>query len=225
MTQTAAFIYAHPDDETFLSGCLIRQLADQGGSPLLLLATQGDAGKKNGDVQHLTNAELAFLRVKEMERAAAILGISVVEHLGYPDGKLNIVDTEEAVEHIISFVNRHLPESLFTFAEDGGNGHPDHVAISKLATLAVKSGRCTSVQRLYYAASDKLLAQGHKPAITVDTAANWPVKAEALRAHRSQYLAIERYFGNLLTFPEHRRFETFVLAWENGVWFPQASSN
>ena len=46
MSQTAAFIYAHPDDETFLSGCLIRQLADQGDNPILLLATRGEAGRQ-----------------------------------------------------------------------------------------------------------------------------------------------------------------------------------
>lgn len=223
MSSTTAFIYAHPDDETFLSGCLIRQLADRGDPPSLLLATKGDAGKKNGHVSHLTNDELASVRVKEMDKAAEILGISVVEHLGYPDGKLGLVNEAKAVEAIISFINRHKPESVFTFPKDGGNGHPDHVAISRLTTLAVTSGRCPSVQRLYYHASGTLLSQGCLPAVTVDTEPGWRVKAEALRAHASQIFAIERYFGNLSVFPEQRRFEAFILAWENGVSLPAAT--
>ncbi|OXM87999.1 PIG-L deacetylase family protein [Paenibacillus rigui] len=220
MNQTAAFIYAHPDDETFLSGCLIRQLADRGAKPILLLATKGDAGKKNGSLQQATNEELAAVRVKEMDKAAHILGLSLVEHLGYPDGKLNTVPTEAAVEAILAFINTHQPENVFTFGEDGGNGHPDHIAISKLTTSAATSGRCPSVRRLFYVASETLLTQGLSPAISVDTEPNWAVKAAALRAHDSQMLAIERYFGSLASFPEHRRYESFVLAWEQGIWFP-----
>jgi LmbE family N-acetylglucosaminyl deacetylase len=62
MSQTIGFIYAHPDDETFLSACLIRQLADEGNETVLLLATKGDAGKKNDPVSHLSNEEFGAVR-------------------------------------------------------------------------------------------------------------------------------------------------------------------
>lgn len=211
MSQTAAFIYAHPDDETFLSGCLIRQMADQGDNPILLLATRGEAGNKNGHVQHLSKEELAIVREKEMGKAAAILGLSLVEQLGFPDGKLNMVKQEEALEGVIAFINKHRPQSLFTFPEDGGNGHPDHIAISKLTTQAFLSGRCPSVQKLYYFVPSNLQALGNKPAIVIDTESGWSIKAEALRAHESQIFAIERYFGDLQIFPEQHRYEAFVL--------------
>jgi LmbE family N-acetylglucosaminyl deacetylase len=208
------FVYAHPDDETFLSACLIRQLADHGEAPVLLLATKGDAGKKNGDVSHLTNEQLAAVRVKEMERAADILGLAAVEHLGYPDGKLREVEPVGFVDAIIEFINKFQLEAIFTFPEDGGNFHPDHIAISQMATAAVLSGRCPTVQKLYYFMTATLLDEGHQPAFTLDTEPQWAMKAEALRAHHSQIFAIHRYFGDLVAFPDHRRYESFMLAYE-----------
>lgn len=225
MSQTAAFIFAHPDDETFLCACLIRQLAESGDRPILLLATRGDAGKKNGDVGHLTNEELGGLREREMELAARLLGIDEVAYLGYPDGKLNQVDGQQLASAVVGYINDRRPQVVVTFPEDGGNFHPDHMAISKAATAAVLSGQCPSVQKLYYVASETLRQDGRKPAVTIDTESRWPVKAEALRAHVSQKYAIERYFGDLAAFPENRRYEAFVLAWERGVAYPSRTES
>jgi LmbE family N-acetylglucosaminyl deacetylase len=220
LTHSIGFIYAHPDDETFLSGCLVRQLADEGARPVLLLATKGDAGWKNGPVAHLSREQLAELRVQEMEQAAEILGVSLTEHLGHPDGRLNTVDEDTAVNEIAEFINRHRLQVVFTFPPDGGNSHPDHIAISQLTTAAVLSGKCPTVQKLYYALSNTLLQQGHPVSIQIDTKPGWAVKAEALRKHASQILAIERYFGDLSECPENRRFEAFVLGWERGSLWP-----
>jgi LmbE family N-acetylglucosaminyl deacetylase len=214
------FSYAHPDDETFLSGCLIRRFADQGEPPVLLLATRGDAGRQG--LERATNRqELAELREKEMEAAADILGISVVEHLKWPDGQLDEVDFQTLVQGVASFIQRHEIEILFTFSEDGGNGHRDHIAISKATTAAVLSGACPSVRKLYYTASANLRAQGHQPSIVVDTEPMWAIKAAALRAHQTQHVTIGRHFGNLVDFPEERRWEAFILGWHDGVLWPK----
>lgn len=213
------FIYAHPDDETFLSACLIRQLADQGQSPVLLLATRGEAGRQ-GRERAADKSELAKLREIEMNAAAEVLGISQVEHLGWPDGQLGTIDFDALVEGVISFIQRYEVENLFTFPENGGNGHPDHVAISKATTAAVLSGRCPSVHRLYYAAADSLRAKGLKPSIAVDTESGWLIKAAALRSHATQHVAIAKYFGDLDVFPEERRWEAFVLGWQDGTMWP-----
>lgn len=215
------FIYAHPDDETFLSACLIRQLADSGHPPALLLATRGDAGKKNGAYGHLTNEQLGELREREMSHAAAVIGLSEVVHLGYPDGKLAEVEERAAVERVADFINKRQSKALVTFPEDGGNRHPDHMAISRITTKAVLSGKCPSVKQLYYVMSNALQEEGRKPTFSIDTERQWKMKAEALRSHDSQILAIERYFGKLDVFPENRRYESFILAWEQGVFWPE----
>ncbi|NQX64573.1 PIG-L family deacetylase [Paenibacillus alba] len=220
MATRYGFIYAHPDDETFLSACLIRELADQGEAPVLLLATRGDAGRQ-GLERAANREELAQLREEEMKAAAEVLGLADVEHLGWPDGQLAMIDFEDLVAGVIAFIQKHELEILFSFAEDGGNGHPDHVTISKATTAAVLSGQCPSVRKLYYASSSTLRANGHKSSIVVDTEANWKMKAAALQAHATQHVAIAKYFGDLAAFPEERRFEAFVLGWQDGVMWPK----
>ncbi|KRF13294.1 PIG-L deacetylase family protein [Paenibacillus sp. Soil787] len=220
MKHPYGFIYAHPDDETFLSACIIRKLADQGENPALLLATRGEAGRQ-GLERATDRSELAKLREKEMDEAAKVLGLSNVENLGHPDGQLAEIDFNALVEGVISFIQRYEVEVLFTFPEDGGNGHPDHITISKVTTAAVWSGKCPSVRKLYYAAAASLLAKGHKPSIVVDTEAGWPIKAAALRAHATQHVTIAKYFGDLDVFPENRRWEAFVLGWQDGTMWPE----
>jgi N-acetylglucosamine malate deacetylase 2 len=213
MTSTIGFIYAHPDDETFGSACYIRELADQGHRPVLLLATKGDAGK-TGFLGPMSKEQLAETRVQEMEKAAAILGIDVVEHLGHPDGKLAEVDVNQLSEQIAEFTNRYRCETIVSFPEDGINGHPDHVAIHQAAIQAVRSGACHTVQRMYCLGPLDQREALEKAAIRVDTVPLWEMKAAALLAHESQRLAVNRVFGSLEKAPEHFRYETFILAWK-----------
>jgi LmbE family N-acetylglucosaminyl deacetylase len=193
----SAFIYAHPDDETFMSGCLIRQLANDGAKPVLLLATSGDAGYKNGDYDYSTREELAIIRDEEMVEAAAILGLDAVEQLGYPDGRLKEADMKMLASQIVDFANLHSAMTLITFPPDGMNGHPDHVAISLATTMAYQSGKCSTVRSLYYSLSAAMADEGIKSDLSVDTRKHWKVKAAALRAHDSQKYAIAKYFGEL----------------------------
>jgi len=219
MPHTVAFVFAHPDDETFMCACLIRQLADRGEKPLLLLATNGDAGK-TGYLGPMTKEQLAAKRVQEMETAAQIMGLAGVEYLAYPDGKLNTINKELFTDKVVSFLNREQAEVVVTFPPNGGNGHPDHIAISDIARRAVISGRCPTVQKLYYTAFTVLPGAERSISFSIDTEAQWSMKSKALQAHESQLLSIHRVFGDLIQFPEERRYESFVLAWERGVFYP-----
>lgn len=222
MEARIGFAYAHPDDESFLSAALIRGLANKGREPVLLLATRGDAGQNNGDYRDLDRRALGELREREMAEAAGILGLAGVEYLGYPDGKLKGADSEAFASGVAGFINRHRLDTVVTFPEDGGNFHPDHMAISAAVTKAVTGGRCPTVSNLLVVCSETLAANGIPPALIVDTKPLWEVKAAALQAHRSQIEAIRRYFGDLRECPANRRFESFALRWMNGKDWPEA---
>lgn len=217
MLPFVGFMYAHPDDESFLSACLIREIVDRGGKAVLLTATKGDAGK-SGLLGPLSKEELAAHRVLELKTAGDILGIANIRQLGYPDGKLADYVESGLMENVIAYINEQKVQIVVTFAEDGGNRHPDHMAIHQATKAAIMSGRCPSVQKLYYHASPIL--QGYKPAYRIDTKEQWDVKAAALRAHISQSLVIANYFGDLTQCPENRRYEQFVLAWERNIEWP-----
>ncbi|MFC4101280.1 PIG-L deacetylase family protein [Paenibacillus xanthanilyticus] len=223
MTTSVMFCYAHPDDETFLSAGLIRTLSDEGFPPALLLATSGDAGQKNGAYRDWTREKLGTLREQEMAAAAKILGIADSRFLRLPDGRLQETDEAWFVQQVAEAINQVQPSAVFTFPPDGGNGHQDHRAISRIVTKAVVEGHCSSVRQLYYVFSDSLAQEGRTPAVTIDTLPLWPIKADALRAHDSQIEAIKRYFGDLSDCLPERRYEAFALAWESGAWWPEIS--
>ncbi|MCZ8523559.1 MULTISPECIES: PIG-L deacetylase family protein [Paenibacillus] len=213
-------VLAHPDDETFGSAVLVRELADAGHTVVLLSATRGDAGQ-TGHLGPMSREELAALRVQELGEAAGILGIREVEHLGYADGKLGEVPVAELSSRIADFLERHRVEVVVTFPEDGGNGHPDHIAISRGSREAVFGGECTTVRKLYYFLFGPA-AHGRPLTFRLDSRERWDVKRRALLAHRSQRVVIEKYFGDLeTTFPESLKYESFALAWTKGEGNPQ----
>ncbi|OXM14942.1 PIG-L deacetylase family protein [Paenibacillus herberti] len=220
MNGPVALLLAHPDDETFLAAALIRTLANRGEAPVLLVATRGDAGLRGSQQARLLGSNLGAERERELAEAAAILGIKEVGHLGYPDGCLAEADEDEVIRQVAEYLAVHKPAALVTFPLDGGNGHPDHMAISRIGTRLVKDGHIPGLRQLYYVGSLALHEQGRKEALVLDTALHWDVKAAALAAHRSQADTISRYFGDLSAPPVEWQHERFYLAWEDGKDWP-----
>ncbi|MDF2671276.1 MAG: hypothetical protein K0R67_3582 [Paenibacillus sp.] len=219
---TLAIIMAHPDDETFTSAVTIYEAAQQGHRVVCLLATYGEKGK-SGRLKPMTKEELADRRREEMKQAAQVLGIEEVHYLGHPDGGLNEIDRSLLREQVTEFIQHTSANCILTFPEDGISGHPDHTAIHHAVREAVLAGGCASVRELYYAASPVLLAAGHHPAISIDITPRWEIKRQALLAHESQILSIERVFGSMgdeSTILPHKQLEQFILAWREGVEFP-----
>lgn len=220
MNKNIAFIYAHPDDETFGCAYLIRQIADEGGNPVLLTATRGDAGK-TGRLGEMTREELASLRDQELEHAARILGLTVVEQLGLGDGKLKEADPAMLQDKIADFLQRHQAEVVVTFPEDGISGHADHIVIHHAVNEVVFSGRTPGVQKLYYNQLGTF-SSDTSSVVRVEAGDRWDAKRRALAAHESQILSIERVFGKLGdSVPQQHQFEAFELAWERGVHYPR----
>ncbi|WP_068783788.1 PIG-L deacetylase family protein [Paenibacillus phocaensis] len=220
--RTIAFVYAHPDDETFGCSYLIRQIADEGGHAVLLTATRGDAGK-TGHLGEMTREQLAARRDKELDQAAEILGISVVEQLRLPDGKLKEADPARLREKIADFLRRHQAEVVVTFPEDGLSGHADHITIHHAVNEVVFGGQAPSVQKLYYNQFGSY-ASDHSSVLHVEAGDRWEAKRQALAAHESQIWSVERVFGVLgPKVPPGHQFESFELVWERGERFPRKS--
>jgi N-acetylglucosamine malate deacetylase 2 len=222
MTVTIAGIFAHPDDEAFLAAEILYEASLRGHRTAGWFATPGDAGK-TGFLGSMTRAQLAELRRKELDAATKEIRLSEVRLLDYRDGGLNRVDPEELLGEVARFLNEVQADIVLTFSEDGGSGHPDHIAVHHAAWKAVTEGRCPSVQKLYVAASQTMREKGFRPSYSLDIAQHWTVKKRALLLHESQILAVERVFGSLLrpdTVSPMMREEAFILAWERGLPYP-----
>lgn len=145
--RTTLLVWAHPDDETYLSGGLAASLVTRGHRVVTVTATRGELG--GADTTPAARAQTARLRTAELDRALALLG--VVEHhwLGYEDGGCSEADPEPAVHRIAELIDEVRPDAVVTFGPDGFTGHPDHRTVSRWVDRAI--GRCRVSPRLLHA--------------------------------------------------------------------------
>ncbi|MDX1566261.1 MAG: PIG-L family deacetylase [Longimicrobiales bacterium] len=177
-------VLAHPDDETLGTGGILARYADEGVETSVITATRGDAGRyRTPDTAHPGRQALGRIREEELRAAAGVLGVRDVSVLGYPDGELDRVNVAEAVARIAGHLRRLGPQVVVTFDPFGAYGHPDHIAVSQLATAACMEAAPHTVSKLYYMAWDRDLAEAYQAAFkrltsTVDgvvrEAAPWP---------------------------------------------------
>jgi LmbE family N-acetylglucosaminyl deacetylase len=192
-------VWAHPDDESYLSAVLMSRVLRVGGRVVLATATRGEAGGI-GDPD-----QLADLRERELRTAMAGLCVRDIRFLGYQDGQCSTADPEQAIGSIIRLIEDVLPDVIVTFGPDGMTGHPDHVAVSHWTTAAAAA---VGHERVLYATmTEDFLRQhdslhsslgvwmeGEPSAVdardlalhVIPTPHEFELKRRALRAHASQ---------------------------------------
>lgn len=168
----------HPDDlEIGLGGSVARHAAC-GYSVGLCDLTRGELGS-NGTPDE---------RLEEAEAARRVLGALWRENLGWPDGAIG--EDPEHLREAVALIRRWKPRTVaIPYAEDR---HPDHVAASRLLSVAVfRSGLSR-----YAAAGDAwrpdwavhyFINDSARPSFVVDVSDHYHVKREALACHRSQF--------------------------------------
>lgn len=129
-------IWAHPDDESWLSGGIIAAARANNQFVACVCATRGEAGQF--DEQRWSRETLGQQRQKELDAALKILGVSHHYYLGFKDGQLKQASAIEAVTKIAKIFEKVKPDTVLTFGSDGITGHPDHITVHKWARQAVK---------------------------------------------------------------------------------------
>lgn len=130
-------LWAHPDDEAYLSAGLMDRVRRAGGQVTICTLTDGEAGFGADDPR--TVAQRRELRRTELATAMATIGVDDVRFLGLPDGGLEATPWREVADLLQAVVTEVRPDVLVTFGPDGITGHPDHVVTSRLATQAWRS--------------------------------------------------------------------------------------
>jgi mycothiol conjugate amidase Mca len=168
-------IHAHPDDECFQAGSWVRYRRE-GVKTVLITCTLGEEGEiHDPDLdQEEAKPRLGQIRERELRCSAQELGLSELVLLRYrdsgmagtpsnqhPDAFTN-ANFEAALERVVELVRRHRPEVLFSYDENGGYGHPDHIMAHRLAVAAFEvandpgrfpaSGEAWQPLKLYYVA-------------------------------------------------------------------------
>lgn len=127
-------VWAHPDDETYLSGGLMAMLAARGERVVCTTATAGEHG--TDDPQRLPPDLLAQIRTHELTTAMHRLGVTEIVRLGHPDGGCAALDGELAAAQVARVITAVAPRAIVTFGPDGVTGHPDHIAVSRWVDAA-----------------------------------------------------------------------------------------
>ena len=226
MSDRLLFIYAHPDDESFGVAGIAKMYAERGADIAIVTATRGDAGRA-GEPPLCSRAELPARREAELREAARILGISHVTVLDYLDKHLADAPADNIRRELVHAIRSHRPHVVVTFDPDGANRHPDHVAISRFASDAVgaaadsrwypDAGDAHGVQRLLWttpvlpwdAPKSPDLAREPGVDFLIDVSKYRGAKADALRAHRTQHVSIDRHFFHLPDVDKILSVETF----------------
>jgi len=124
---TVLGVWAHPDDEAYLSAGLMALARDHGERVVCVTATRGERG--TADPVTWPPDRLAEVRTAELARSLAVLDVREHHWLGLPDGGCEPADPAP-VERLAALIARVRPHTVVTFGPDGLTGHPDHRAVS-----------------------------------------------------------------------------------------------
>ena len=136
-------MWAHPDDEAYLSSGLVLHARAAGRRVAVVTATDGELG---GPARtSFARRRLAATRRRELAASLRVLGVDEHRRLGYADGGLASVDRSAAVERVAAVIADVRPDTIVTFGPDGLTGHTDHRAVGswtvEAAALAGHRGR------------------------------------------------------------------------------------
>src|SRR3712207_6566937 len=150
---TVLGVWAHPDDEAYLSGGLMALARDGGSRVVCVTATHGELGTP--DPEAWPPRQLAAERARELARCLAVLGVSEHRWLGYRDGECPAAPASEAVGELCEVIDEVAPDTVVTFGPDGITGHPDHQAVSAWVTAAFDRAAAPGARLLYAAAAER----------------------------------------------------------------------
>lgn len=133
-------IWAHPDDEAYLSGGLMALARDAGSRVVCVTATRGERGTP--DPLTWPPHRLAAERTAELARCLEILGVTEHRWLDYADGECAAAPVATAVGRLCELIDEVRPDTVVTFGPHGNTGHPDHQAVA--AWTAAAFGRAAA---------------------------------------------------------------------------------
>jgi LmbE family N-acetylglucosaminyl deacetylase len=128
-------VWAHPDDECYLSAGLMARVVETGGHVRLICATRGEFG--TADPNEAGSEAFGRLRDDELRSSLGALGVHDVHVLGLPDGGCRESDPAAMARTIAEHLDEFDPDTVVTFGPDGITAHPDHVSVSLWTTAAV----------------------------------------------------------------------------------------
>jgi mycothiol S-conjugate amidase len=144
-------VHAHPDDESSKGAATMARYVAEGVQVLVCTMTGGERGDILNPAMERPEirADLARVRREEMDKAREILGVEQ-RFLGFvdsglpegdplpplPDGCFALTPLADATEPLVRAIREFRPHVIFTYDENGGYPHPDHIMTHKVTMAA-----------------------------------------------------------------------------------------
>jgi LmbE family N-acetylglucosaminyl deacetylase len=200
---TALALVAHPDDLEYGTAAAIARWTSQGKRVVYCLATSGEAG-----IDGIEPERAGPLREEEERASAAIVGVDVVEFLGYPDGMLEY--SLALRRDIARAIQRHRPDVVITgyYGESWAPGmlnQADHIAFGRAVVDGVRDAANRWVFRelldegLPPWPAKQVLIGSPLPTHGLDVTEHFQTGVESLKAH-TEYL--QGLAGNPMADPQ-----------------------
>lgn len=99
-------------------------------------ATRGELGVL--DPTRWPAVGLAEIRARELTARLAVVGVHEHRWLGYAGGGCAAAAEGQAIGALDTVLDEVRPDTVLIFGPDGGTCHPDHIAVSRWTTDAVR---------------------------------------------------------------------------------------
>jgi LmbE family N-acetylglucosaminyl deacetylase len=159
--RTLLAVHAHPDDETIITGGTLARYSAEGVRTVVVTCTDGELGWLGGVTPADRLGSVGGIRQRELEAAAARLGLSRLVQLGYADsgmagtpdnaapGAFWSADLVEAAQRLVAVIEAERPQVMLAYDETGCYGHPDHVKAHQVALAAYAASGSAKPAKLY----------------------------------------------------------------------------
>jgi LmbE family N-acetylglucosaminyl deacetylase len=125
-------VWAHPDDETYLTAGLMVRAVRNGSRVVCVTATRGEGGSL--DEEKWPPATMGEVREKELLRSLAVLGVTEHLWLDLPDVDMDSPLPETGAGTVRAIMEEVKPDTVLTFGPDGMTDHEGHKSVSRWAT-------------------------------------------------------------------------------------------
>ena len=177
-------VAAHSDDEVLGCGGTIAKLTASGIKVSVMFMTNGVGARCDG-----ISAQAEHFRAENSRKAAAIMGVSQVKQLDFPDNAMDTVPLLEVSREIESLIDTSTPQIVFTHYLNDLN--IDHSVVARATLTATRPIAGSPVKRIfgYEVNSSTEWFYGSSqfaPNYFVDISKNFSTKIKAMSAYKNE---------------------------------------
>lgn len=127
-------VWAHPDDETYLTAGLMAHAVRNGSRVVCVTATRGEGGSMDEEVW--PPETMGEVRERELLRCLEVLGVTEHHWLDCLDVDMETSLDESGYAEVREIMGEVRPDTVLTFGPDGMTDHAGHKSVCEWSTRA-----------------------------------------------------------------------------------------